>query len=91
MPSSTVGVKDVGCADCRWIELSQNGIHCRALVLVLLSENQLIVKMDLTEIVCVMDGSAYCVQWWAFVSYGAGSGVGTKQVITKLDIRTVDC
>jgi len=47
--------------------------------------------MDLTEIVCVTDGSAYCVQWWAFISYGAASGVGTKQVITKLDIRTVDC
>lgn len=43
--------------------------------------------MDLTEIVCMMDGSAYCVQWWALVSYGAASGVGTRQVITKLDIR----
>ena len=43
--------------------------------------------MDLTEIVCVMVGSACCVQWWALVSYG----VGTKQVITNLDIRTVGC
>jgi hypothetical protein len=79
------------------MKLSQNGIQCRALVLVvlilhiLLSENWLIVKMHLTEIVCVMDGSAYCVQWWALVSYGTGSGVGTRQVITKLHIRTVGC
>ena len=29
----------------------------------------------------VVDGSAYCVQWWALVSYGAESGVGTRQVI----------
>jgi hypothetical protein len=58
---------------------------------ILLSENWLIVKMDLTEIVCVMDGSVHCVQWWALVSYGAGSGVGTRQVITKLDIRTIGC
>ena len=39
----------------------------------------------------MLDGSVYCVQRWAFVSYGAGSGVGTKQVIAKLDIRTVGC
>jgi hypothetical protein len=45
--------------------------------------------MDLTEIVCVMDGSAYCVKWWALVSHGAGSGVGTRQVIAKLYIRAV--
>jgi hypothetical protein len=36
-----------------------------------------------------MDGSAYYVQWWALVSYSAGSVVSTRQVITKLDIRTV--
>jgi len=47
--------------------------------------------MDLTEIVCKKFPAFCCVQWWALVSYGAGSGVGTKQVITKLDIRTIGC
>jgi hypothetical protein len=53
-----MGVKEVGCEDGRWIELAQDCVQWRALVLavlnlqVLLPESYLISKMALTEIGC---------------------------------------
>jgi hypothetical protein len=51
-------LRELGCEDGRWMELAQDRVHWRALVLpvlnvrVLLPENELISKMDLRGIDC---------------------------------------
>jgi hypothetical protein len=70
-------LRETGCEDGRWMELSQDCVQWRALVLavldlrVLLPESQLISKMDVREICCKdgrwMELAQDRVQWWALV------------------------
>jgi hypothetical protein len=70
-------LREIGCGDGRWIELAQDRVQWRALVLavlnlrVLLPESQLISEMDLRETGCEdgrwMELAQDRVQWRALV------------------------